>query len=93
METTTLGALGEVLPLAVGVAFSPLPIIAVILVAMGERGRAAAIAFALGRVLGLTLVTAIVVLASDELSGHVTGQVVVVAGGMEGRTVHDDTAG
>jgi 3-oxoacyl-[acyl-carrier protein] reductase len=30
----------------------------------------------------------IVVLASDELSGHVTGQVVVVAGGMEGRTIH-----
>ena len=32
----------------------------------------------------------VVVLASDELSGHVTGQVVTVAGGMEGRTVHDD---
>jgi 3-oxoacyl-[acyl-carrier protein] reductase len=32
----------------------------------------------------------VVVLASDELSGHVTGQVVVVAGGMEGRTVHED---
>ena len=32
----------------------------------------------------------VVVLASDELSGHVTGQVVVVAGGMEGRVVHDD---
>ena len=31
----------------------------------------------------------IVVLASDELSGHVTGQVVVVAGGMEGRVLHD----
>lgn len=30
----------------------------------------------------------IVVLTSDELSGHVTGQVVVVAGGMEGRTIH-----
>ncbi|HYX88170.1 MAG TPA: SDR family NAD(P)-dependent oxidoreductase [Gaiellaceae bacterium] len=30
----------------------------------------------------------VVVLASDELSGHVTGQVVVVAGGMEGRVVH-----
>ena len=27
----------------------------------------------------------VVVLASDELSGHVTGQVVIVAGGMEGR--------
>jgi 3-oxoacyl-[acyl-carrier protein] reductase len=31
----------------------------------------------------------IVVLASDELSGHITGQVVVVAGGMEGRVIHD----
>jgi 3-oxoacyl-[acyl-carrier protein] reductase len=30
----------------------------------------------------------VVVLASDVLAGHVTGQVVTVAGGMEGRTVH-----
>lgn len=30
----------------------------------------------------------VVILASDDLSGHVTGQVVVVAGGMEGRTIH-----
>jgi 3-oxoacyl-[acyl-carrier protein] reductase len=32
----------------------------------------------------------VVVLSSDELSGHVTGQVVVVAGGMEGRLLHED---
>jgi 3-oxoacyl-[acyl-carrier protein] reductase len=32
----------------------------------------------------------IVVLASDAASGHVTGQVVTVAGGMEGRVVHPD---
>jgi 3-oxoacyl-[acyl-carrier protein] reductase len=31
----------------------------------------------------------VVVLASDEVSGHVTGQIVTVAGGMEGRTVHE----
>jgi 3-oxoacyl-[acyl-carrier protein] reductase len=31
----------------------------------------------------------VVALASDEVSGHVTGQVVVVAGGMEGRTLHE----
>jgi 3-oxoacyl-[acyl-carrier protein] reductase len=31
----------------------------------------------------------IVVLASDRLSGHISGQVVVVAGGMEGRLLHD----
>ena len=30
----------------------------------------------------------VVTLASDELSGHVTGQVVTVAGGMEGRVLH-----
>ncbi len=32
----------------------------------------------------------IVVLSSDELSGHITGQVITVAGGMEGRVVHDE---
>ena len=32
----------------------------------------------------------VVVLSSDTLSGHVTGQLVLVAGGMEGRTVHPD---
>jgi 3-oxoacyl-[acyl-carrier protein] reductase len=31
----------------------------------------------------------VVVLASPTLSGHITGQVVTVAGGMEGRVVHD----
>jgi 3-oxoacyl-[acyl-carrier protein] reductase len=31
----------------------------------------------------------VVVLASDRLSGHVTGQVVTVAGGMEGRLLHE----
>jgi 3-oxoacyl-[acyl-carrier protein] reductase len=31
----------------------------------------------------------IVILASDELSGHITGEVIVVAGGMEGRVLHE----
>jgi 3-oxoacyl-[acyl-carrier protein] reductase len=30
----------------------------------------------------------VVVLASDEISGHVTGQVILAAGGMEGRLLH-----
>jgi 3-oxoacyl-[acyl-carrier protein] reductase len=32
----------------------------------------------------------VVVLASERLSGHVTGQLVTIAGGMEGRVVHPD---
>jgi 3-oxoacyl-[acyl-carrier protein] reductase len=31
----------------------------------------------------------VVALASDEISGHISGQIVTVAGGMEGRVVHD----
>ena len=31
----------------------------------------------------------VVALASDEISGHVTGEVVTVAGGMEGRVLHE----
>ena len=33
---------------------------------------------------------AVLYLASDELAGHVTGQVLTVAGGMEGRTIHPE---
>jgi 3-oxoacyl-[acyl-carrier protein] reductase len=32
----------------------------------------------------------VVVLASERLSGHVTGELITVAGGMEGRVVHPD---
>jgi 3-oxoacyl-[acyl-carrier protein] reductase len=31
---------------------------------------------------------AVLVLASDELSGHISGELVTVAGGMEGRMIH-----
>jgi len=31
---------------------------------------------------------AVLVLASDELSGHISGELITVAGGMEGRTLH-----
>jgi len=34
----------------------------------------------------------VVVLASDVLSGHVTGQIVTVAGGMEGRVIREGGA-
>lgn len=56
-----------------------------------ERVRAVSRTMALRKVAQPEDVAAqVVVLASDALSGHVSGQVVVVAGGMEGRTVHEE---
>jgi 3-oxoacyl-[acyl-carrier protein] reductase len=55
-----------------------------------ERVRAVSRTMALRKVAQPEDVAAqVVVLASDVLSGHVSGQVLVVAGGMEGRVVHD----
>jgi 3-oxoacyl-[acyl-carrier protein] reductase len=55
-----------------------------------ERMRSASRTMALRKVAQPEDVAAqVVVLASDVLSGHVSGQVLVVAGGMEGRVVHD----
>ena len=53
---------GELLPLAVGVAVSPIPIIAVILVLLAPRAGAASAGFAVGWVLGIVVVTSVSVL-------------------------------
>ena len=53
-------AVGQVLPIAVGVAVSPLPIVAVILMLVTRKGRVNGPLFVIGWVLGLVLVGAIV---------------------------------
>ena len=58
-------AIGEVLPFAVGVAISPVPIIAVILVLFSARARVNGPAFLLGWVLGVGIVSVVVYLAAD----------------------------
>jgi threonine/homoserine/homoserine lactone efflux protein len=50
---------GDLLPLAVGVAVSPVPIIAVILMLLAPRAGTASLGFAAGWVLGIVAVTAI----------------------------------
>jgi hypothetical protein len=46
-------AIGQALPLAVGVALSPVPIIAVVLMLMSQRGRLNGPGFVLGWLAGL----------------------------------------
>jgi threonine/homoserine/homoserine lactone efflux protein len=69
-------AIGDLLPSAVGVALSPVPIIAVILMLGTPRARSTGLAFAIGWIVGLVVVSVIVVLltsgADDSDSGPST---------------------
>ena len=62
-------AIGQVLSFAVGVALSPIPIIAVVLMLATPRGRANGPAFLLGWVVGLAAVGTIVLLLSSGAAG------------------------
>ena len=58
-------AFGHILPLAVGVALSPLAIVAVLLMLFGQGGRAAGSAFLAGWVAGLLVVGGVALALSD----------------------------
>ena len=62
-------AIGEMLPLAIGIAISPLPIIAVILILTTPKGRSNGLAFLGGWLLGLAAVGVIVLAATDTYAG------------------------
>ena len=59
-------AIGQILPLAVGVAISPVPIIAVILMLFSRRARVNGPVFLLGWVLALAVVSDVVYAVSDQ---------------------------
>src|SRR6266487_941167 len=64
-------AIGDILPLAIGVAISPVPIIAIVLMLGTPRARATGPAFAVGWVLGLTAVgTIMLVIASGSATSE-----------------------
>jgi threonine/homoserine/homoserine lactone efflux protein len=67
-------AIGDVLPLAIGVALSPVPIIAVILMLVTPRARANGPAFVVGWLIGLALVGALVLVVADPANANDDGQ-------------------
>ena len=77
-------AIGDLLPAAVAVALSPIPIVAVVLVLDAPRARVAGPAFAAGWVAGLSAASVLVVLltssAGDPSSDVATGVDWVTAG-------------
>ena len=59
--------IGELLPLAVGVAISPIPIIAVILMLLSKRAGGASAGFGVGWILGIVVATGIFVLLAGSV--------------------------
>jgi threonine/homoserine/homoserine lactone efflux protein len=66
-------AISDILPLALGVALSPVPIIAVILMLGTPKARSNGSAFATGWVLGLVVVSVIVLVVADGASTSDSG--------------------
>ena len=67
-------AIGDILPLAIGVALSPVPIIAIILMLGTPRARVNGPAFAAGWLAGLTIVgTTVLLLASGNATADESG--------------------
>lgn len=62
-----LDAIGQVIPLAVVVALSPVPIIAIIVVLLGADARRRGVALLAGRVLGVVLVVAVFTLFAEAI--------------------------
>jgi threonine/homoserine/homoserine lactone efflux protein len=67
-------AIGQVLPMAVGVALSPLPIVAVVLMLVTPRARVNGPAFILGWLIGLGVVGVIVLAIAGPTDANSGGQ-------------------
>jgi threonine/homoserine/homoserine lactone efflux protein len=67
-------AIGQILSLGVGVALSPVPIIAVVLMLGTARARANGPAFVLGWVIGLSVVGTIILLAAGGADASESGE-------------------
>ena len=73
-------ALGEVLPLAIGIAISPLPIIAVILMLLSPQAARNAVGFLTGWVAGVVVVTTVVLLLVGQSSDTAKGEPSTLSG-------------
>jgi hypothetical protein len=79
---------GDLLPLAVGIAISPLPVIAAVLILLSDRARSSGLAFLAGWLGGIAVATLLSVLLAANVTGddaggtHPVRGVVLVALGM-----------
>jgi hypothetical protein len=67
------GAIGQVLPFAVGVAVSPMPVVAMVLILITPRARSNGITFVLGWMLGIAVAGAILLSIASPASASDDG--------------------
>jgi threonine/homoserine/homoserine lactone efflux protein len=67
-------AIGDIIPLALGVALSPIPIIAVILMLFSKNARSTSLGFLIGWFLGIAVVATVVVLIADPAKQATGGE-------------------
>jgi threonine/homoserine/homoserine lactone efflux protein len=66
-ESLLVGVIGEILPLAVGIAISPIPIIAAILMLLSPRAKVTSVGFLLGWLAGIVIAIVLFTLLSSVL--------------------------
>lgn len=80
--------IGEILPLAVGVAISPIPIIAAILMLLSPKARATSVGFMIGWLAGIVVAVLVfialssVIAQSDDGSSTTAGVITIILGGL-----------
>jgi threonine/homoserine/homoserine lactone efflux protein len=67
-------AIGDIVPLAIGVALSPIPIIAVILMLFSKNARSTSLGFLFGWFLGVAVVATVVVFIADPTEQATGGE-------------------
>jgi threonine/homoserine/homoserine lactone efflux protein len=82
-------AIGDILPLALGIAISPIPIIAAILMLLSPKARVTSVGFLIGWVVGIvfavsvfTLLSAVIPAASPGASKPIQGTIQLVLGAL-----------
>jgi threonine/homoserine/homoserine lactone efflux protein len=65
--------IGEILPLAVGIAISPIPIIAVILMLLSPRAKGTSLGFMIGWIAGIVVAIVVFTLLSSVIPQHTGG--------------------
>ncbi|QTV80509.1 GAP family protein [Microbacterium sp. NIBRBAC000506063] len=77
------GVIGDILPMAMGVAITPVSVLATLLLLLSQEGRRRSLPFALGWLLGIAIIMTVFVVATLVLKDVLTGDPKPVLGSIQ----------